>query len=155
MEWLKQVAGLNLTHVPYRGGAPMLLDVIAGRVHFAFDNLASLLAPVQQGQIRPLAITSTARSPLLPEVPTTNSVYSQLEITSWGGLVGPARIPLPIVEQLAGLTHAALQDAGLKRFFREQGATPWWLPSEEFATFQQQQQRFFTGLVTRVGAIAN
>jgi tripartite-type tricarboxylate transporter receptor subunit TctC len=155
MEWLKQVAGLEMAHVPYRGGAPMLLDLIAGRVHFAFDNLASLLAPVQQGQIRPLAITSTARSPLLPDVPTTNSVYPELEITSWGGLVGPARIPPPIVERLADLTHAALQDAGLKRIFREQGATPWWLPPEEFATFQQQQQRFFAGLVARVGAIAN
>ena len=108
MEWLKQVAGLNLTHVPYRGGAPILLDLIAGRVHFAFDNLASLLAPVQQGQIRPLAITSKERSPLLPDVPTTNSVYPELEITSWGGLVGPARIPAQIVERLADLTQAAL-----------------------------------------------
>ena len=155
MEWLKQVAGLNLTHVPYRGGAPMLLDVIAGRVHFAFDNLASLLAPVQQGQIRPLAITSKERSPLLPDVPTTNSVYPELEITSWGGLVGPARIPPQIVERLADLTQAALKADDLNRVFREQGATPWWLPSEEFAAFQQQQQRFFAGLVRRVGASAN
>ena len=155
MEWLKQVAGLNLTHVPYRGGAPMLLDVIAGRVHFAFDNLASLLAPVQQGQIRPLAITSKERSPLLPDVPTTNSVYPELEITSWGGLVGPARIPAQIVERLADLTRAALKADDLNRVFREQGATPWWLPSKEFATFQQQQQRFFAGLVQRVGVSAN
>jgi tripartite-type tricarboxylate transporter receptor subunit TctC len=155
MEWLKQVAGLNLTHVPYRGGAPMLLDIIAGRVHFAFDNLASLLAPVQQGQIRPLAITSKERSPLLPEVPTTNSVYPELEITSWGGLVGPARIPVQIVERLAELTQAALKADNLNRVFHEQGATPWWLPPEEFAAFQQQQQRFFAGLVKRVGASAN
>src|SRR5215213_8561780 len=110
MEWLKQLAGLELAHVPYRGGAPMLLDVIAGRVHFAFDNLASLLAPVNQGQIRPLAITSKERSPLLPNVPTTNSAYPELEITSWGGLVGPARIPASIVVRLADLTHAALKD---------------------------------------------
>jgi tripartite-type tricarboxylate transporter receptor subunit TctC len=155
MEWLKQVAGLNLTHVPYRGGAPMLLDLVAGRVHFAFDNLASLLAPVQQGQIRPLAITSKERSPLLPDVPTTNSVYPELEITSWGGLVGPARIPAQIVERLADLTQAALKTDDLKRIFREQGATPWWLPPEEFAAFQQQQQRLFAGLVKRVGASAN
>ncbi|WP_165982685.1 Bug family tripartite tricarboxylate transporter substrate binding protein [Dankookia rubra] len=155
MEWLKQVAGLNLAHVPYRGGAPMLLDLIAGRVHFAFDNLASLLAPVRQGQIRPLAVTSKERSPLLPDVPTTNSVYPELEITSWGGLVGPARIPAQIVERLADLTHETLKAAELNRIFREQGATPWWLPPEEFAAFQQQQQRFFAGLVKRVGASAN
>ena len=155
MEWLKQVAGLEMAHVPYRGGAPMLLDVIAGRVHFAFDNVASLLGPVSQGQIRPLAITSKERSPVLPEVPTTGSVYPELEITSWGGLVGPAGIPARIVGRLAELTRAALRDPGLQRVFREQGATPWWLPPEDFAAFQGQQQRLFAGLVRRVGASAN
>ena len=155
MEWLKQIAGLDMAHVPYRGGAPMLLDLIAGRVHFAFDNLASLLGPVRQGQIRPLAITSRERSPVLPDVPTTNSTYPELEITSWGGLVGPAGIRLPIVERLADLTHAALKDADLNRFFREQGAGPMWLPPEEFAAFQQQQQRLFAGLVRRIGVSAN
>ena len=155
MEWLKQVAGLEMAHVPYRGGAPMLLDVIAGRVQFAFDNLASLLAPVRQGQIRPLAITSKERSPVLPEVPTTNSVYPELEITSWGGLVGPAGIQLPLVKRLADLTHASLEDRDLQRVFHDNGATPWWLPSEDFAAFQQQQQRLFAGLVKRVGARAN
>ena len=155
MEWLKQVAGLDMTHVPYRGGAPMLLDVIAGRVHFAFDNLASLLAPVAQGQIRALAITGRERTPLLPEVPTTRSVYPELEITSWGGLVGPAGIPRPIVERLATMTHAALKDSDLKRVFAEQGAAPFWMPPEDFAAFQQQQQRQLGALVRKVGASAN
>jgi tripartite-type tricarboxylate transporter receptor subunit TctC len=155
MEWLKQIAGLDMAHVPYRGGAPMLLDLIAGRVQFAFDNVASLLAPVSQGQIRPLAVTSKERSPVLPEVPTTNSVYPELEVTSWGGLVGPAGIPPPIVERLAELTHASLQDRDLKRIFHENGAAPWWLPPEDFAAFQRQQQRLFAGLVKRVGASAN
>jgi tripartite-type tricarboxylate transporter receptor subunit TctC len=133
----------------------MLLDVIAGRVHFAFDNVASLLGPVSQGQIRPLAVTGREPSPVLPGVPTTNSVYPELEITSWGGLVGPAGLPARIVQRLAELTHAALRDPGLNRVFREQGATPWWLPPEEFAAFQRQQQRLFAGLVRRVGASAN
>jgi tripartite-type tricarboxylate transporter receptor subunit TctC len=155
MEWLKQIAGLEMMHVPYRGGAPMLLDLIAGRIHFAFDNLASLLGPVAQGQIRPLAITSKEPTPLLPAVPTTRSVYPELEITSWGGLVGPAGLPLPVVERLATLTHAALQDDGLNRVFREQGATPMWLPPEDFAAFQQQQQRLLGGLVRKVGASTN
>ncbi len=155
MEWLKQIAGLDMTHVPYRGGAPMLLDLIAGRVHFAFDNLASLLGPIAQGQIMPLAVTGRERSPQLPEVPTTNSTYPELEITSWGGLVGPSGIPRPIIDRLATLTHAALQDDGLLRVFAEQGAAPMWLPPEEFATFQQQQQRVLGALVRKVGASAN
>jgi tripartite-type tricarboxylate transporter receptor subunit TctC len=155
MEWLKQVAGLEMVHVPYRGGAPMLLDLIAGRVHFAFDNLASLLAPVAQDQIRALAVTGRQRSPLLPEVPTTNSTYPELEITSWGGLVGPAGLPRPVVERLATLTHAALQGADLLRVFGEQGAAPFWMPPEDFAAFQRQQQRQLGALVRKVGASAN
>jgi tripartite-type tricarboxylate transporter receptor subunit TctC len=155
MEWLKQIAGLEMAHVPYRGGAPALLDLVAGRIHFAFDNLASLMGPVRQGQIRPLAITSRERTPLLPEVPTTNSVYPELEITSWGGLVGPAGLPLPIVERLGTLTGAALHDDRLAGVFREQGASPMRLGAEDFAAFQQQQQRLFAGLVKRVGAMAN
>jgi tripartite-type tricarboxylate transporter receptor subunit TctC len=155
MEWLKQVAGLEMAHVPYRGGAPMLLDLMAGRIQFAFDNLASLLGPVSQGKIRPLAVTSKERSPVLPDVPTTNSVYPEFEITSWGGLVGPAGIPSEIVQRLADLTQASLKDPTLQRVFHDNGATPWWLPPDDFATFQQQQQRLFAGLVKRVGASAN
>ena len=154
MEWLKQVVGLEMVHVPYRGGAPMLLDLVAGRIHFAFDNLASLLAPVRQGQIRALAVTSPRPSPVLPQVPTTNSTYPELEITSWGGLVGPAGIAPAIVERLATLTHAALQDATLTRVFHEQGAAPMWLAPEDFAGFQQQQQRMLGELVRKVGASA-
>jgi tripartite-type tricarboxylate transporter receptor subunit TctC len=155
MEWLKQVAGLEMVHVPYRGGAPALLDLMAGRIHFAFDNVASLMAAVRQGQIRALAITSRERSPLFPEVPTMNSTFPDFEITSWGGLVGPAGIPAPIIERLADLTHAALQRPVLLRVFAENGASPWWLPPEEFAAFQAQQQAFFADLVRRVGASAN
>lgn len=155
MEWLKQIAGLDMAHVPYRGGAPMLLDLIAGRIHFAFDNLASLLGPVAQGQIHALAVTGKQRTPLLPDVPTTNSTYPELEITSWGGLVGPAGIAPPIVERLATLTRAALQEADLNRVLREQGASPMWLPPEDFAAFQQQQQSVLGALVRRVGASAN
>lgn len=153
--YLKRAGDLSAVHVPYRGGAPMLLDLIAGRIHFAFDNLASLLGPVAQGQIRALAVTGKERSPLLPEVPTTNSTYPELEIVSWGGLVGPAGIARPIVDRLATLTHTALQDDGLKRVFAEQGATPMWLPPAAFAAFQQQQQQVLGALVRKVGASAN
>jgi tripartite-type tricarboxylate transporter receptor subunit TctC len=155
MEWLKQEAGLDIAHVPYRGGAPALVDAIAGRIQLAFDNVASVMGAVRQEQVRPLAVTSREPSPVLPELPTMNRYYPDFEITSWGGLVGPAGLPLPIVDKLARLTKDVLETADMKRVLADNGATAWWLSPEDFASYQVQQQRLFAGLVKRVGAAAN
>ncbi|MBX9699067.1 MAG: tripartite tricarboxylate transporter substrate binding protein, partial [Acetobacteraceae bacterium] len=155
MEWLKQVAGLDMAHVPYRGGAPAQLDAMAGRIHFAFDNIASVMGALRQGQLRALAVTSREPSPVLPELPTMNRFYPDFEITSWGGVVGPARVPLPIVERLSALSRRAVASAGFGRVAAENGASLWWTTPEDFATFQVQQQRLFADLVKRVGASAN
>lgn len=155
MEWLKQVAGLQMAHVPYRGGAPALLDVIAGRIHLAFDNIASVMGAVRQDQVRPLAVTSREPTPVLPDLPTMNRFYPDFEITSWGGLVGPAGIALPIVDRLSALTKQALQKPDMKRVLADNGASAWWLSPEDFATFQRQQQALFAGLVKRIGAGTN
>jgi tripartite-type tricarboxylate transporter receptor subunit TctC len=151
MEWLKQLAGLEMVHVPYRGGAPALLDVIAGRVQLAFDNIATVAGAIRQGQVRALAVTSREPSPALPELPTMREFYPELEITSWGGLVGPAGVAPAIVERLAGLTRRALQAPDLLRTFADNGATPWPRSPQEFAGFQAQQQRLFADLTRRAG----
>lgn len=155
MEWLKQVAGLDMAHVPYRGGAPALIDVIAGRIQLAFDNIASVMGAVRQDQVRPLAVTSREPSPVLPDLPTMNSLFPDFEITSWGGLVGPAGIATPIVGRLSALTRQALQKPDMQRILADNGATAWWLSPEDFASFQVQQQALFARLVKAVGARAN
>jgi tripartite-type tricarboxylate transporter receptor subunit TctC len=155
MEWLKQVAGLDMVHVPYRGGAPALLDVIAGRIQLAFDNIPSVMGAVRQGQVRPLAVTSREPSPILPGLPTMASLYPDFEVTSWGGLVGPAGIGHGIVLRLAELTRTALQAPDLQRVFAENGASAWPLGPDEFAGFQAQQQALFARLVRAVGVSAN
>lgn len=155
MEWLKQAAGLDMAHVPYRGGAPAQLDAIAGRIHFAFDNIASVMGALRQGQLRPLAVTSRAPSPVLPDLPTMTQFFPDFEITSWGGVVGPARIPLPIVERLSVLSRKAVEKPGFRRVAAENGASVWWTSPEDFATFQVQQQAMFARLVRAVGASAN
>jgi tripartite-type tricarboxylate transporter receptor subunit TctC len=155
MEWLKQLAGLDMVHVPYRGGAPALLDVIAGRIQLAFDNVASVMGAVRQGQVRPLAVTSREPSPVLPGLPTMGSLYPDFEVISWGGLVGPAGIDHAIVARLADLTRAALRTPELKRVLADNGASAWWLGPEDFAGFQAQQQALFARLVRATGVGAN
>ncbi|MBC9904446.1 MULTISPECIES: tripartite tricarboxylate transporter substrate binding protein [Achromobacter] len=94
-------AGVRLTHVPYRGSAPGLNDTVAGHVPMMFDNMPSALQLVKAGKLRALAITSTARSPQLPDVPTmAEAGLPGYEIAGWFGVLAPAATPKPIIERL-------------------------------------------------------
>ncbi|GLK92777.1 Bug family tripartite tricarboxylate transporter substrate binding protein [Achromobacter insolitus] len=94
-------AGVRLTHVPYRGSAPGLNDTVAGHVPMMFDNMPSALQLVKAGKLRALAITSTARSPQLPEVPTmAEAGLPGYEIAGWFGVLAPVATPKPIIERL-------------------------------------------------------
>ncbi len=155
MEWLKQVAGLDMQHVPYRGGAPALTDLMAGRIHFAFDNIATVAGAIRQEQVRPLAVTGPGPSGIMPDVPTMNRFYPGFEVTSWGGLVGPAGLPPQIVARLAELTDGALRQPSLQRVMAENGADPWHLSGRAFALFRDEQEALFARLVRLTGASAN
>jgi tripartite-type tricarboxylate transporter receptor subunit TctC len=121
-ELLKSVAGLDMTHVPYRGAGPMLQEVIAGRVEVAVDNLPSVLGHAKEGRVRPLAITSAVRSPALPDVPTTAEAgLPQVEATAWFGVQVPARTPRPIVERLGTEIDAVVKDPESWARFAELG----------------------------------
>ncbi len=155
MELFKQMAGdLRITHVPYRGGAPALVDLLGGRVQLMFDNLPGLIGSVRDGKVRALAVTGPERSPTLPDVPTLAEFLPGYEITSWGGLVGPAGIPTLIVNRLANLIKNALSDRDLLRTFDKNGATAWRVNGEQFAAFRTQQAELFKRLVKTAGATA-
>jgi tripartite-type tricarboxylate transporter receptor subunit TctC len=116
-EMLKQRAGINMFHVPYRGGAPALQDMLAGQVDTMFDNIPGPLAQVKAGKLRPLAVTSLERSPVAPEVPPISDYYPGFQITSWGGLCGPAGLSPAMVEKAAALTMKAVQSKAVKSAF--------------------------------------
>ncbi len=132
MEMLKQQAGFDVLHVPYRGGAPAMIDLLAGRVQMMFDNMPTAVAAAREGKVRALAVTSAERSPAAPEVPTIMEFVPGFEeITSWGGVVGPPALPAGVVERLNGFTRRALEDRDLIRVFQLNGATTWWTTPEE------------------------
>ena len=117
-------AGDNITHVPYRGGAPSVTDLAAGNLDVMVSNLPECIAQIQGGRLRPLAITSAARHPLLPEVPTVKEAgQPMLEMTNWTAMMAPAAVPAPILARLEADTLAAIGDAEVGRKARDGGFT--------------------------------
>jgi len=111
-ELIQRKAGFQMTHVPYRGSAPLTTDLLAGTVNVAIDFLPSYIPHVKSGAIRALAVTSDQRAPQLPDVPTVSeSGQPEVNATAWFGLVGPKGLPEPVVARLAAITRAYVDSA--------------------------------------------
>jgi tripartite-type tricarboxylate transporter receptor subunit TctC len=135
-ELLKEAAGIDLIHVPFRGSGPMLTEIIAGRVDLAVDNLPSSLGHIRDGRLRALAVTTERRAPALPEVPTTDEAgYPQVQAVAWFGIQAPAGTPRPVIQRLATEIQAALRDPAVRAKIEEQGAEPVGDTPEEFEAF--------------------
>ncbi|MFC7478155.1 Bug family tripartite tricarboxylate transporter substrate binding protein [Dankookia sp. GCM10030260] len=152
MEMFKQKAGLDILHIPYRGSAPAMLDLMAGRVHLMFDNMTTAIVAARDGKVRALAVTGEQRSQAAPEVPVLADFLPGFRITSWGSLVGPAGMPAAAVQRLSTLTHQALRDPELNRRFEENGATAWPTTPADLAAFRGAQERLFAELIRASGA---
>jgi len=151
-EMLKQMVGADILHVPYRGGAPALLDLLAGRVHLIMDNIPGLLPTAREGRIRALAVTGPRRSPAAPELPAMAEVLPGFEITSWGAVCGPAGMPGPVVARHSAFAKRALESPDLVRGFQELGATPWWTTPEELTAFRTREEARLAPLIRASGA---
>jgi tripartite-type tricarboxylate transporter receptor subunit TctC len=122
-ELFKMMAGVNMVHVPYRGGAPALTDMLAGQVQVMFDNLPTSIEHIRAGKLRPLAITSSTRSELLPDVPTLADFVAGYESSAWYGVGAPKGTPAEIVDRLNKEVNAFLVDPKMKTRIAEMGAT--------------------------------
>ena len=151
-EMFKQLAGIDILHVPYRGGAPGNVDLLAGRVHMMFDNIPQALAHHREGKMRALGVTGAQRSPQAPDIPTMAEFLPGFEITSWGGVCGPAGIPAPIVARMGALGRQAVESPDVKRRFEENGAAVWWTTPEGLAEFRRENEARFAPLIRASGA---
>jgi tripartite-type tricarboxylate transporter receptor subunit TctC len=120
-ELFKIMAGVDLTHVPYRGSAPALTDMISGTVHVMFDNMPSSLPHVQAGKLRALAVTTAKRSEALPDVPTVGDTVAGYEASAFFGMGVPKGTPPEIVDKLNKEINAALADPKMKAKLAELG----------------------------------
>jgi tripartite-type tricarboxylate transporter receptor subunit TctC len=139
-ELLQTVAGIKMLHVPYRGSGPAVVDVGAGRVDIMFDAVPSLLPLIQAGKLRPLAAASTARNPVVPDVPTFEELgIKGMEISLWYGLVGPAGLPQPVVQRLNAELSKILKTSEIAENFAKQGALPMGGSPQDYAAFMRSE----------------
>ncbi len=140
-ELFKASTGLKMTHVPYKGSAPTLADLIGGQIQVVIDNIPPYLPHVQSGKIRGLAVTTAKRSPAAPNLPTMQEAgVAGYEAGSWFGLLAPANTPKDIVQKLSVETRRILQLPDVKERLSGQGAEPAGGTPEEFAAFIRVEQ---------------
>lgn len=155
-ELYKHMEKLFIVHVPYRGGGAALTDLIGGQVDLMFDNLPVSLPHIRKGVLRPLAVTGSTRSALLPEVPTmAEAGVEGYEATAWSGVFVPAGTPTAIVERLNREVRAALQNAEVKSKFASLGAEVADMDPAEFASFVAAEQEKWAIVVKASGAKAD
>ncbi|MCU0886517.1 MAG: tripartite tricarboxylate transporter substrate binding protein [Rubritepida sp.] len=136
LEIMNRRAGVEITHVPYRGAAPAVTDLIAGNIDLMVDNLPNILGQITGGQVRALAVATEQRLPQLPEVPTSAEAgLPGFVFGTWFGLVAPARTPPEIVARLSAAVDAALREPEIGGRWRAQGAIVVGGTPEAFAAF--------------------
>jgi tripartite-type tricarboxylate transporter receptor subunit TctC len=141
-EMTKSALKISMTHVPYRGGAPMTTDLLSGQIPLGIDVITAFVPLVKSGQIKGLAVTTRKRSPMLPDVPTVTELgYPQLVAENYFGLSGPAALPKEVVDKLSKAVSDILADPAIVRKFGELGIHIETANSAEFTAFVAKQVR--------------
>ena len=131
-ELFMSMTGCRMIHVPYKGSGPAFLDLIPGVVDVMFDNLPASIGHIKGGKLRALAVTSTQRSPELPDVPTVSETVPGYEATAWFGLGMPKGSPREVIDKVNAAVNAALADPGMLKRFTELGGVPMGGTPEDF-----------------------
>jgi tripartite-type tricarboxylate transporter receptor subunit TctC len=131
-ELFKMMTGVDMVHVPYRGGAPALTDLIGGQVQVFFAPIAASIEPIRAGKLRALAVTTSTRSEALPDIPTVGEFVPGFESSGWIGFGAPKGTPIEIVDKLNKEINAALADPKMKARLADLGCTPLTLSPADF-----------------------
>ncbi len=152
-ELLNQVAGLHMLHIPYKGSAPAVTDLIAGRTSILIDVGAVLTPQVKAGKLKAIAVTNPTRDPELPNVPTAREQgYASLETAGWQGLVGPANMPKDVVARLGAALNKALDKPEIRERFAKAGTPVAPSSPAGFAAFIKSENERWIPLIKASGA---
>jgi tripartite-type tricarboxylate transporter receptor subunit TctC len=155
-ELFKAMAGIDLVHVPYKGGGPAVADLLGGQVQLMFATLPTVLEHIRAGKLRGLGVTGGQRFTAAPEFPTiAESGLPGYEVSGWSGMFAPARTPRAAIDRLASETAKILLEPGLKERFLTQGAEPAVKMPDEFAAFVDSELRKWKKVVEFSGTRAN
>lgn len=151
-ELFKTLAKVDILHVPYRGAAPAMVDLLAGQVHMIFDNIPGALAQVRPGKVRPLGVTSKERTPVVPDVPAIAETLPGFDINSWTTLTGPAKLPPEILARLSELSKKALESEDLKAKFFDLAATAIWRSPADTLAYRESEEKRLAVIIKESGA---
>ena len=152
-ELLKSKAGIDITHVPYKGVAQMLTDLLAGQVPLASPAVALAMPLIAAGKLKPLAVTSAKRSSVLPNVPTVmESGVADFEVSAWSGLLAPARTPDEVVARISTEVGRIAQSKEFVELQQKGGVEPYYLGSADFTAFLGAEVAKWSKLVRESGA---
>jgi tripartite-type tricarboxylate transporter receptor subunit TctC len=154
-ELFKMMAGIDIVHVPYRGTAPAMVDLLAGQVQVMFDPLPASIEHVRSGALRPLAVTGPARWPTLPDIPTVSEFVPGYVTESWYGAGVPRATPVGIIDKLNREINAGLANPKLQARLAELGTTPMPGSPEDFARFLADETEKWGKVVKASGARAD
>jgi tripartite-type tricarboxylate transporter receptor subunit TctC len=150
-ELFKMMTGIEMQHVPYRGSAPALTDLMAGRAQVMFDAMASSIGYIKAGKLRALAVTSKERSSALPEVPTVGDTVAGFEVTGWFGLSAPANTPPEVIGKINAALNDALAVPANRARIADLGGTPFIVSPAEFGKFIADETAKWAKVVTTAG----
>ena len=152
-ELFKSMAGLQMTHIPYKGSGPMLIDLMAGQTSMAFDNLSAAIAHIKAGKLKALATTGPQRAPAMPDLPTVSEAgLTGYDSTSWNAVYVPAGTPREIVDRLNRELRAILESAETRKFFADQGAEAGGGTPEQLNAFMRAETAKWAKVVKESGA---
>ena len=152
-ELFRMLAGVNIVHVPYKGSAPALQDLLGGQVQLMFDNMPTAIKLTQGGRVRGLAVTSTARNPLAPDMPTLQeSGLPGFDVTAWFGFVAPSGTPRPVISTLNSEIVRALHDPQVSKNLTALGVDIVANRPEEFRAFIAAESKKWKEVVEKSGA---
>jgi tripartite-type tricarboxylate transporter receptor subunit TctC len=134
-ELFKSLAGIDLTHIPYRGTGPALIDLIAGRIQVQFENVPAVLGQIKNGELRAIAVGTAQPSAILPDLPTIAATVPGYESSSWLGLLAPAGTPRPVIEKLNAAINKGLADPTIQKRLADLGVERVGGSAEAFGTY--------------------
>lgn len=151
-ELFKTLAKVDIQHVPYRGAAPAMQDLLSGQIHMMFDNIPGTLTQSRAGKVRPLGVTSAKRTAVAPEIPAIAETLPGMDIVSWTTLTGPAKLSPDVVARLSELSKKALESEDVKAKFADLATTAWWSTPAEALAYRDAEEARLAPIIRASGA---
>jgi tripartite-type tricarboxylate transporter receptor subunit TctC len=152
MELFKSLAGVDLTHIPYKGTGPMFSELIGGQLSATIASAVPLIPQIKAGKLRGLAVTGAKRASAMPELPTVGETVQGYEVTNWFGILVPKGVPKDIISRLNADLNVTLQGATLRELLHAQGAEPAGGTADAFAALIKRDLAKWAKVVKESGA---